>query len=357
MRVYWRCVFLFIFFTSAFLLVVGQSSACFNPTDSFAFEVLLNKPGIKFDLSPFKNAENVRAGGDLGRAGATQVVQYRSHYNPHVAVVLFADSTPEKDRQFLSVKIQVPTKIVNITYPETTIRIETTRSLSFNRSFIRSLGYEYIGVLEEGRLKVEAKRDSISIAIWSIKVDENKTRSGVHIRVLNETLTPEREQEFRLILHSLGIAELWESATIATRNRTDADLEPVVEFTDRDFGAAMKAELKWLKENGIVSGITDSDIQEISEQGRAGLAGRNSRIVFYDGKWVPYHKTGGTLIKGAPDCSGFPEEALPEGQVNLGNKAGTAGAVNYVNLFLIFLIFGAILLIIKLRVRGNKRER
>ncbi|NOZ59160.1 MAG: hypothetical protein GXO66_06250, partial [Euryarchaeota archaeon] len=145
------CRFIILLSLAGFLLA-GEAWACFNPTDSFAFEVLLNKPGIKFDLSPFRTAENVRAGGELGRPGATQIVEYRSHYDPRVAVVLFADSTPRGERQFLSVKIQVPTRIVSVTYPETTVRVEASRHLSFNASLFRSLGYEYTGVLEEGRL-------------------------------------------------------------------------------------------------------------------------------------------------------------------------------------------------------------
>lgn len=84
-----------------FLFFPLLTFACFNPTDSFAVEVWLNKPGINFDLS------------FLEKAGEDQVIKkdrvliYRSHFNPEVAVIL------EKiDEKQLSVKIQIPTKSI-----------------------------------------------------------------------------------------------------------------------------------------------------------------------------------------------------------------------------------------------------
>jgi len=41
------------------LLVAPLVSACYNPMDSLAVEVYLNKPGISYNLAPLKNAENI----------------------------------------------------------------------------------------------------------------------------------------------------------------------------------------------------------------------------------------------------------------------------------------------------------
>ncbi len=117
------------------LLLSWNVSACVNPTDSFASEVLLNKTGVSYNLTELKDSKNVTS-----QEGA---VIYRSHYNPDVAVIL--REIKEGDQKGFSVRLQVPTEFVNISYPQTRIEIETQKELLLNRSLIESLGYEIKG--------------------------------------------------------------------------------------------------------------------------------------------------------------------------------------------------------------------
>lgn len=79
--------------------------ACFNPTDSFAAEVVLNKAGITDDIEKFQNAENVRID--------DETIVYVSHYNADVAVVI-SKIKEEIGVIGLSVRLQIPTETVEV---------------------------------------------------------------------------------------------------------------------------------------------------------------------------------------------------------------------------------------------------
>ncbi len=57
--------------------------------------------------------------------------------------------------------------------------------------------------------------------------------------------------------------------------------------------------LKELYDAGLLY-LRKSDIEEIVKLAKCGNAGFNSRIVFYRGRWLPYHETGKPLIKCGP---------------------------------------------------------
>ena len=133
------------------LILSGTASACVNPTDSFATEVLLNKPGVSYNLSGMIGSDDIivktkevpvesePVGGmptpqaivipNNNSTVITETVMpklpaetrteldriiYRSHHNPDVAVVLSEDNILTNggwtDDKYLSVRIQVPTK-------------------------------------------------------------------------------------------------------------------------------------------------------------------------------------------------------------------------------------------------------
>ncbi len=147
------------------LILSNTAFACVNPTDSFATEVLLNKPGVSYNLSGIIGSDDVivkmkevpvesePAGGvptpqaitippqtivipNNNSTAITETVSpklpaetqteldriiYRSHYNPDVAVILSEDCIPIdggwNDDRYLSVRIQVPTKGVHRSMP------------------------------------------------------------------------------------------------------------------------------------------------------------------------------------------------------------------------------------------------
>ena len=87
------------------LAFAAQAFSCFNPTDLFATEVVLSKPGASYDLSLIRSADNVSF--DEG------AFVYRSHFDKGVAIIL----TEVDEADFLkglSVKVQIPTEAVVI---------------------------------------------------------------------------------------------------------------------------------------------------------------------------------------------------------------------------------------------------
>ncbi|MCK4459922.1 MAG: hypothetical protein KAU52_09425, partial [Methanosarcinales archaeon] len=151
------------------LILSNTAFACVNPTDSFATEVLLNKPGVSYNLSGMIKSDNVivktkevpvksekidrvptpqaiiipennstvitgtvSAGEPVETRTELDAIIYRSHYNPDVAVILSEDHIPingewNEDR-YLSVKIQVPTKDVHKSMPY--VRIGLTENVN-----------------------------------------------------------------------------------------------------------------------------------------------------------------------------------------------------------------------------------
>ena len=111
------------------LILSNTAFACVNPTDSFATEVLLNKPGVSYNLSGMIESDNVivktkevpvesekidgvptpqmiiipennstvitgavSAGEPVETRTELDRIIYRSHHNPNVAVILSEDS-------------------------------------------------------------------------------------------------------------------------------------------------------------------------------------------------------------------------------------------------------------------------
>lgn len=299
------------------LLLSWNVSACVYPTDSFASEILLNKTDVSYNLTELKGSKNV-----ISQKGA---VIYRSHYNPDVAVIL--REINEGDPKGFSVRLQVPTELVNISYPQIRIEIESQKELLLN-SLIESLGYEIKGRVLERKIKAELIKGNISIAVWNIKTD-GKLHSGVQIIILNGTLTPELEKELASIVLSFGAGEeAWNNRKTTTQIVKSMDLVPSVnvDINVFDFSEAMKTELVWLRDNKIISGLTDADTNEIVKEAGRGTAGYNSRIVYFNGSWLPYFRTENPLLRVGIGCDGFPLSALPVGMVaNLGS--GDSGEI------------------------------
>ncbi|WP_461867126.1 CGP-CTERM-anchored Cys-rich protein [Thermococcus sp.] len=78
------------------------AQACVTPMDNLAVEVLLNKPGITYNLAPLYSSPDVLVQGGK--------IIYRSHYDERVAVILWNSS------KGLHVRIQIPPKSPNMSY-------------------------------------------------------------------------------------------------------------------------------------------------------------------------------------------------------------------------------------------------
>lgn len=308
------------------LLLSGNAVACANPTDSFASEILLNKAGAVYDLTDIKNSKNITLQNDT--------VICRSHYNPEVAVVLSVNEPFDKQ---LSIKLQVPVKQVQMKLPVVNIKaVGTVDIASLNANAAKELGWN---VKVSGKAFLgNISRDSYSLEKGDIRISlmpEGRTsleRTEAEAVINNVTvLTEDARKDIEKVLVKIGFAgreEILQNAAVESRIQEWEDLVPSVnvDADTFDFSGAMRAELTWLSDNKVLSGLTNEDIDGIANEAKKGAAGYNSRIVYFKGKWLSYRNTGQPLIKSASGCGGFPSAVLPIGMIaNLGS--GNSGEI------------------------------
>lgn len=301
------------------LIFAFQVLPCFNPTDYFATEVVLNKPGTSYNLGLIRSAANVSF-----EEGA---FIYRSHSDKRVAAILEeVDESGPAELKGLSVRIQIPTKTVMETRISTMVRFELENVAigAVDEGFLASLGYE-VDVLEKPpppgngdvvrpATSISLRKDNIYLSIVHQQVggqDEVEFRADIQN---SDTFSDELKAELKQILASLGLdGGILDNVDPEV---VKIDLEDLVEAMDIsrddfDFKSAIKTELDWLMTNEIITGVDEGDVAEISGVSEAGHAGWNSRIIYENEKWLPYNETDNpTLFRGV-DCGGFDPEKLP----------------------------------------------
>ncbi|MEM3944153.1 MAG: hypothetical protein QXJ59_08695, partial [Thermofilaceae archaeon] len=81
-------------------VVLPLVAACFSPADVYAVEVVLNKPGVEYDLSRLTGASEIEYANGVGYA-------YRSHFDPRLIIVL-SEQRVNDDAKHLAVRVQAP---------------------------------------------------------------------------------------------------------------------------------------------------------------------------------------------------------------------------------------------------------
>ena len=358
------------------LILSGTASACVNPTDSFATEVLLNKPGVSYNLSGMIGSDDVivqtkevpilKTGHTegvptpqaimipennstviTGTASAGEPVEtrteldriiYRSHHNPNVAVIL-SDRVHNytegewDDARHISVRIQIPTKDVHRSMPyigigltkdvyTAALDIEACAELGWD-SEVSGSGSWTTDDGERRTMRSYLLRKG-DIRINVMPADRTSLEETVvSVTVNNATsLSEGAKDKITDVLVAIGFFEstdIIDDTAIVSNIREWDDLESAIGVAadDFDFGAAMETELEDLIDDGVVVGLTDRDVDEIASASVRGTAGFNSRIVYEDGAWIAYHETENPvqLLKLA-DCGGFSITELPGGSAS-----------------------------------------
>ena len=372
------------------LILSSTASACVNPTDSFATAVLLNKPGVSYNLSGMIESDNVivktkevpvesePVGGvptpqaitipplaipqaivippqttvitNNNSTAITETVSpklpaetrteldriiYRSHYNPDVAVILSEDQILIKvngewnEDRYLSVKIQIPTKDVHKSVPYIRIGLtEDVDAAALDIEACAGLGWDFevsgsgSWTTEDGErrtMKIYAlRKGDIQIEVMPAE-RTSQEKTDVCVTVNNATsLSESAKDEITDVLVAIGFFEptdVMDDTAIASNIREWDDLESAIDIAvdDFDFCAAMKTELGYLRDVGVVAGLNDTDVDEIVSASVRGTAGFNLRIVYEDSEWMPYRETGNPILMKLADCGGFSITELPGG--------------------------------------------
>ena len=371
-----RSVLIFALLAIVAVVIAGTSHACVSPEDPYSVEVLLNKPGLSYDLSMLKSAENVVDVNPelIGVSG--EVVVYKSHYHDDLAAILYESSietAEETNEHPVSYPHAEPITIIStkkqtkISGEEEIIKDKGEQSQEQEKEGKEESVQKYLSVrltpkvheVTEHRYKTKAQisktefephqnfshlttPEDLEIPGWTIKQsgggcigDEcfysysaeykkndnwieisffppERTRGGIEIDIeTNKELSEELKNEILNVISSmfyLGKPD-FQKITDALHEMEKVEMkvpEPVFNFTDEEAKEAMKTELEWLSNTGIVKGLSAEDIQEIKNTTKVGYAGYNSRIFFEDGKWIPYSESENpemTRVKAVAVCS------------------------------------------------------
>jgi len=90
------------------LFMARAVEACMSPTDLFAVEVLLNKPGINYDLSQLKSLPKEQLIQNEGK------FYYQSHFLKDIQVILSEFNNNDEKEKSLDVRVQIPVEYRNL---------------------------------------------------------------------------------------------------------------------------------------------------------------------------------------------------------------------------------------------------
>ena len=303
-----RSVLIFALLAIAAVVIAGTSYACVSAEDPYSVEVLLNKPGLSYDLSMLKSAENVVDVNPelIGVSG--EVVVYKSHYHEDLAAIMYESSIETAEE---TISVRLTPKVHEVTE----YRYKTKAQIS-KTEFEPHQNFSHLTNPEDLEIPGWSIKQSGGGCVadecfysYSAEYKENdnwieisffppeRTRGGIEIDIeTNKELSEKLKNEILNVISSmfyLGKPD-FQKITDALHEMEKEEMkvpEPVFNFMDEEAKEALKTELEWLSNTGIVKGLTDEDIREIKNTTKVGYAGYNSRIFYEDGKWIPYSES------------------------------------------------------------------
>ncbi|MBM3234568.1 hypothetical protein FJZ19_05760 [Candidatus Pacearchaeota archaeon] len=356
----------FIFFIAiisfSLLFVYPVSSVCINSADDYASEIVLNKTKINYNYYNLANAKNIIKEGDK------YILQ--SAYSQNLAVIL------EKDNSDLSVRIQMPVKIVKKQIPY--FKFSTTLSnIKINISEKEYNGWKINCLSGIPIPQCEFDKDKTSITLSLV----SSNKYDVNIEINDELYdcgacdgvcigTGEKKCIYRALkndiqdilkrAHLISVFEEMMSSyrILGTGNILIEDLEPEIQESI-DWKTAMNRELEELMNQNIIS-LSDSDINSITQLASQGTAG-NSKIIYdrdknnYE-KWIYYSESLFSSPEKLKNCNEFSVSLLPAGKLSFEKqKISTYYLVPILITLFLFLLF--LILIIIARLIDKKQRK
>ncbi|MHB9302130.1 hypothetical protein [Thermofilum pendens] len=157
------------------------------------------------------------------------------------------------------------------------------RGLPANLSAAEGLGW-----LREPRGGVEALRKEVGGGSIYVVFDKSGCHASVAASGLGEDAV---RREVDALLRALGYS--YYDLELSAKGRV---LEAAFELSGDPLREALRRELGLLVEAGAVKGLEAADVSAIVAAASTGLAGWNERLVWHDGRWIPYSRYPGAVI-------------------------------------------------------------
>lgn len=366
-----RQIIFFIALICFSLLFISQvSSICLTSTDDYASEVILNKPGTSYNLNMLINAKNIIKEGDK------YILQ--SVYNQSLAVILEKQADLISGASALSIRLQLPLKIVKKQIPY--FKFSTTLSnVKLNMSDKEYDGWK-INCLEGFPTpQCEFTKDKTSILVslvssskYDISIETNEQLSDCGMSCdgicmgTSEKKCIERhlKNDIQDILKHAKLVSVFEEMLssyriLGTGSILIEDLAPETQISI-DWKAAMNQELEILRKQNIIS-LSDSDINNITILADKGTAG-NSRVVYSKDQngtemWLYYPDSLFPTLNKLKNCNDFSVSLLPAGSLSFDKQQRISTYYLIPLLITIFLFLLFLILIIIARLIDNRKKR
>jgi hypothetical protein len=294
-----------------------------SPNNPISVEVLLNMPGVSYDLKILENAKNV---GELG----PDAFLYRSHYFENLGVIVYESSglgVPGGGNQ-LSVRLSPKARRVTRIVGYETGAFEIPKGYEPHQDGENLPSLENLQVpgwsitTYEGRgFKAEYKEEGQVIILSKLPMTDPPI-STLSIRT-KEKIDGETEENILSLLSKVFYLDESDIQKVKDelanmKGVEMVELEPVFNFTDDEARETLKTELMWLSDKGIIEGLGENDLWEISEKVKVGYAGVNNRLIYKDGEWISYRESGYPLIREADTLPfDLAETSFPAGAVEI----------------------------------------
>ncbi len=269
-----------------------------------AIEVVLNKPSIQYDWSSLKNLRNVIP---VEYTGTKEAYAYRSHYDKELIVIVSLQTIkhPKEGEHFITIRIQSP--LLNISEIVYHSSITIPDEVSVDKDYIEKLGWKI-----ESQIEKETKEKEFKVT--SIRLSKSMTQNTtITINIMTVWRKGKPETTISIVIKAEKLRDIYINEVnkvlkhIANVNVSKEEFKRLVnprfkpKFNEDDLKNALLTELKWLRDVGVIKGLTDKDIGDIVKCARIGYSGWNGRLIYYEGKWYPYYKVvkeiGGVLLK------------------------------------------------------------
>jgi len=297
-------------------------TSCFDIRDVASIEVVLNKPGVTYNLSVLESNPKVVKVKYTGFKGGDYAYLYRSHVDKHLVIVVSLQEVPPATGYYLAIRVESPFKevytpvtMVSGEFSNVSVDIEefVKRIKGVEELYLMKVKIDFKLAGEDRYVRAVLRKDyegtevSIFISLVRGRLYINAYIRGEVGSVKYEEIINEVKEVIKYVLE-----DLYSEESLKVRESTETIYEPLV--NPNKIREALIYELLWLTRVGVINGLSEGDIKAIGEVAEVGNAGWNSRLVYYEGEWVPYYKVSDALlIKVYGGCSWeYPPEKIPQ---------------------------------------------
>jgi hypothetical protein len=364
---------LFLLFIITVLIAIPASvfGLASLTSDDYAVEVVLNKPGIEYNLASFNNANNV-AVRDNGFI-------LQSKYSPNLGTILEEiNGLACSQTSGLSIRLQIPVKMQEENVPyfkfvSTSIKgaLNWTDEKSYNGWEVSCISGnpvpECVFTKQETTItvsRVASNRYEATIEttkkLGSCTSCDGKCIISQEPKCIDKSLKNDIEDILKHFKVISNFDEIVLSYRVVISGTRVIDVIVPEKSLDIDWKDALRQELSELRSDNVIA-ITMDDIEKISSLAEQGKAGANERITYcedknQESKWIYYSDTKSPVLTTTKNYREFPFSSIPTSMMSF--SSGEISTYYLIPAIITsFLVVLFIILIVVARIVDNSSKK